>query len=1401
MISHLSFLTLLCASDTIKADEAFWFQDIEPADLPAVDDQRDPLVLAGDLKGTQALPDHRGRYVFYQHGGLWYWFGPFEKGVGATSTFRTLRARVAALKARNPLRYAEAHVARFNARTDDSIIRVFERNPNSLRFSQLFGILDGLEQIDTIEADLKNLDSQAKVAPSTSARLLEQLRAIEDELSIVALVTGGDSDELAVLQRRLGETQVLSGAASDALRRALALRFLKPMMRTAELDRLTREGALPSEALRLRFLASDALKAFGMLKQDIDNALGELDAITDEPEPPERSPGGIPVERVLRDIGAALLAKAAETTGLPTSRIRGPLRGHDLDRIANGFQRLGRGELDAAIANARRELESTGDGRPENSGVLGPSSLPQLILEEQAGSPSPDVIERGADLVRKPLSDHGIDVDTAAVLGLNAQAAHGFAKGLAELGSELANEVASESVGGDMSATDVKKTLDTLGLQTGPNDPFANLLVDGVVAADRSGFLDEAGRAWARKKIAQALKTSIAATTIGQDGQHSRKEATPHRFADAVHDYLVERNAGNAFDPDMADGMTPDQILDAAAKGMAGQLLPDPNALMDDKQPTLDGSEVGDVIGLVGGDPAAKGNNKGRPSGSRQGSNDGDDSGGSNRGQAKRGSGLLPLPGSMPLFETTARVLARYFGVDMRFAKQVLLAAYMIDPKAFENLASELEQLHDHLVSAEAARAANDVNKMMELLDQIENAAEALTTQMDSLLSDDVNEVLEILSDAGLKAFTKEGLKKLSVETGLSPAFIQAILQVPRDFDATVAQKVVVETVKKEIENQLIELGTPPEVAHLLAKNRDLVKAREISERVVNRAANDFLRRQGLDPEIWSNLENGDVEKAVGRLGVRVEETAREVGEELIRQGVDALESEGRRRLGERLGIGEASVDTMMNLARSQGTGAAGDALQALASSELRTRVSAAGLPAGFTSAVLSGDANLVRTQGRQFVGAKIERHLRQAGLSVGAARKAVQGDWMALVTDSEDHLKARLESLSRNGLLPTRVADQLAAGDVHGAFDHLVASGTENIDLVVSNIAVQALGKVGVPTATWEALRSGDVDTAAGLLRPQVDTAVERASHDIRQYGLSLIKAQADQVAAKVGLSEEALNVLTDLPPDFRLDDLRGKARGAAFVELQHRIVDTGVSANIASALARGKLDLLTEAAGQSAMETLLDKARAAGVSDAGVEAFRNGDWTTLLDMGRKGALGELVALDRAGLLPPSVATRVQNGDVVGAVQALSRDRERHFDTLIAQQFGLPGGATLSEVVDPQWMDEQFRTVVSKNFKVLGQHVQLGTGETLADITPERLREVLYEAGAAVGWDDLADQMNVDVRLLQRFAQSSSRIQAFSSAARSFARRAGQGISERVRQLKANTELAKLRLRHSARP
>lgn len=237
-----------------------------------------------------------------------------------------------------------------------------------------------------------------------------------------------------------------------------------------------------------------------------------------------------------------------------------------------------------------------------------------------------------------------------------------------------------------------------------------------------------------------------------------------------------------------------------------------------------------------------------------QGSPSGNSSG---TGQAKGGSGNLPLPGYMPLFESLARTLAYTFGIDVGLAKTCLMLAYALNKSAFESIAKQMESLHDQLVDAETANKLNDLNSVLDRLDQLQADYQKLEGQFSKAMEKGIQPVLRELAKRGAQAASEQALKEAAARLGVNPQLLRSVMQLPPDWDSAKAASALKLYAKDRALEELRKRGVPGGLGEaLLDGDRD--KAVSQARAFVQRRGIEQLQAAGLTTDVSRALMAAD---------------------------------------------------------------------------------------------------------------------------------------------------------------------------------------------------------------------------------------------------------------------------------------------------------------------------------------------------------------------------------------------------------------------------------------------------------------------------------------------------------------------------------------------------------------
>lgn len=439
------------------------------------------------------------------------------------------------------------------------------------------------------------------------------------------------------------------------------------------------------------------------------------------------------------------------------------------------------------------------------------------------------------------------------------------------------------------------------------------LLKDYAAATAGAGSARQAEQT-TRQHLREALAESLLEEAGVEPGQRGALTSQQRR---ALDDAVTRRSGGKYHSQGPASAGAADAVNSAA------QLL-EASAANGDAALT-----AGDVRNLAAKN--TNGSTSGRGSGSPGGAGTSEPGKSSGGGQATGGSGGLPLPGYMPLFETLARGIAYAFGVDPSTAKSVLMLAYAMNPEAFKKIAADMESLHKQLVDADTANKLNDVNKVLNLLDQIQGEYQKIEGTIAQVMQKGIQPVVKDLVKRGAQAASEQAIKEAAARLGVDPALLRSVMQLPPKWDSGKAASALTEYAKRRALEELEKRGVPSGLGQGLLsgdRNRALNEAKSF----VQRRGVEQLREVGLSANASRALMSGDFSKVQSELRTMGESQARQAlqkvgySEQQIKLALSAtpermveiLKSRTRLELEEAVARGESAGKELVQALRGE---------------------------------------------------------------------------------------------------------------------------------------------------------------------------------------------------------------------------------------------------------------------------------------------------------------------------------------------------------------------------------------------------------------------------------------------------------------------------------------------------
>jgi hypothetical protein len=607
--------------------------------------------------------------------------------------------------------------------------------------------------------------------------------------------------------------------------------------------------------------------------------------------------------------------------------------------------------------------------------------------------------------------------------------------------------------------------------------------------------------------------------------------------------------------------------------------------------PKTDGKADAKADAKADGNDSGKADGKGKKDAGKDSKSADGKSEGSSDGKTpdgdKAGGGILP--GDFPLFRLIFQNLARYLGIE-QLARKLLEAVYMLKPELFNDIVAKLKKLRDSLVSDELKDKLGDLNALIErlapLLGEIDGAIDKLSTE-------GVGKLLDQLVDKGLDRLTEAGLDRLSKETGIPINLLRDLKSLPKGFDPAMAVEKLKNAARDEawkaVENKLVDLGVPPDIAAVLKGGDPKVIAGKSVEYAKKRATKELEKAAGLPA--------GLLDDAMG------DAARRKVGAD---KALDWFAGEAAKRTG----IAPAAIKSLM----TRDVAGLRDQMMESARKELRDRLPIA------QSLLDSPNEKWPQKAMREVLTRELERHSVPGALATKLGDELSQGKIKEASQTVGNYLKDEgTKRLHEQGIDPELV-------------DAVHKGNAEAIAARIRTLPAAALTKLAdakiVSRETIDAvLKSASVADAGARLREEVRKATAKAVADmglagvVSDTGIDLVAAKQWAIRKGIDAAKEQLKAMTgaDVPPEqlAKVADLLVKLRDGKLRSVAKEVGEiTGLGEEGIKALLDANEQALLESVRarllQPAIEKLLEK--------AGLAVPKGSDLSTLL----KSASGE---------------------------------------------------------------------------------------------------------------------------------------------------------------------------------
>lgn len=259
--------------------ENFWLPPAATVQLPELKKATlTPNEWAISVQGKTGVPQQAGTYVLYNHGHLWYWFGPYSDARSATRGLAVIRGIWLELKSRNRPRYADALIRKLTIDKNDDLKKIAE-SQGGIDLALLLETLGELEHLTTVKESLEREMKAIKPAAVQRPLIAGALRTRALEVAVGP--TPFDAAPRSVYF--VGSEPVLDAQRSFEVRREVGLRILGNDLPQDSLERIIQGKTTPSDLVRLKLAGDKFLeRGNGQYKEEW---RGRVESAREDPKP------------------------------------------------------------------------------------------------------------------------------------------------------------------------------------------------------------------------------------------------------------------------------------------------------------------------------------------------------------------------------------------------------------------------------------------------------------------------------------------------------------------------------------------------------------------------------------------------------------------------------------------------------------------------------------------------------------------------------------------------------------------------------------------------------------------------------------------------------------------------------------------------------------------------------------------------------------------------------------------------------------------------------------------------------------------------------------------------------------------------------------------------------------